>query len=417
MSSTLDASDRSAPAPPAAVGVWDTIRWVLKPIASLRVTVVLFALCFVLVLCGTLAQVDHGIQNVVQKYFRSIGFIWIPFQLFFPRSWTISGGFPFPGGWLLGALLLINLVAAHVTRFRFTWQRSGILLMHSGVLLLLLGELVTGLFAVEARMDILEGSSANFVYLPSEAELAIVAPGEAQLETTVSIPKGLLKPGERISPADLPFDVVVDKYYSNSRLVNPGIGNTQPQTHSQWAAATPLGLPDVTGADPEQQIEAPSAIVTLMEKGSDEVLGKQTLSVWLERITPPITRQFSYAGKSYDISLRFKRVYKPYTIHLSDFHHEKYLGTTTPKDFKSEVRLVDPSRHEERNLAIWMNHPLRHAGETFYQADFRPDNMGTVLQVVRNPGWLMPYFACGLTAVGMLFHFGLMLTRFLNRIL
>ncbi|MCE9554200.1 MAG: cytochrome c biogenesis protein ResB [Planctomycetes bacterium] len=414
MSSTLDASDRSAPAQPDSMGAWETIRWVLKPIASLRLTVVLFVACLVVVFCGTLAQREHGIQIVVQQYFRS-ALIWIPLRhLIFV---SVPGSFPFPGGWLLGTLLLFNLIAAHITRFRFTWKRSGILLMHSGVLLLLLGELVTGLFAVEARMDILEGSSSNFVYLPSDAELAIIGPGTGENDRTVVIPKSLLKPGKRISHADLPFDVMVDKYYFNSRLVNPGIGNTQPQTHTQWAAATPLALPEVTGADPEQQIDAPSAMVSLLKKGSDEVLAKQTLSVWLERVSPPISRPFSYAGKPYDISLRFKRVYKPYTIHLSDFHHEKYLGTALPKDFKSEVRLVDPSRHEDRELAIWMNHPLRHAGETFYQADFRPDNQGTVLQVVRNPGWLMPYVACTLVSVGMLIHFGIILERFLRRIL
>ena len=414
MSNTLDASDRSAPAQPATMGVWDSVRWLLKPIASLRLTVALFAACLVVVFCGTLAQRDHGIQIVVQQYFRST-LVWIPFRhLIFV---SVPGSFPFPGGWLLGTLLLFNLVAAHITRFRFTGQRSGILLMHSGVLLLLLGELVTGLFSVEARMDILEGSSSNFVYLPSNVELAIVGPETGGRNSAVVIPKRLLKPGERISHADLPFDLIVDKYYPNSRLVNPGIGNPQPQTHAQWASATPVALPEVTGADPEQQIDAPSALVTFLKKGSDDVLAKQTLSVWLERVTPPIVRHFSYAGKPYDISLRFKRVYKPYTIHLSDFHHEKYLGTSLPKDFKSDVRLVDPSRHEDRQLAIWMNHPLRHAGETFYQADFRPDNQGTVLQVVRNPGWLMPYVACTLVAVGMLIHFGLAIERFLRRIL
>jgi len=418
MSQTLDVSKRGGRSPSAETsGAWETVRKVLKPIASLKLTVVLFVLCMILVLCGTLAQVDHGIQNVVQKYFRSVGIIWIPFQLFFPRDLEVKGVFPFPGGWLLGALLVANLLAAHITRFRFTVQRSGIVLMHAGVLLLLLGELVAGMFQVESRMDILEGSFASYVYQPGAVELALVRPGSAKEDETISIPGSLLKPGERISSDKLPFDVVVDQYWANSRLVSPGLSNPQPLTHPQWAAAVPEELPVVTGADPDQQIDVPSAKVTLKKKGTDQTLATEVVSIWLDRIMPPITRKISVDGKTYEMALRFKRDYKPYTIHLEDFHHEKYLGTSTPKDFKSDVRLVDPSRNEDRKLSIWMNHPLRHAGETFYQADFRPDNMGTVLQVVRNPGWLMPYIACGLVSVGMLIHFGITLTRFLNRIL
>jgi hypothetical protein len=34
---------------------------------------------------------------------------------------------------------------------------------------------------------------------------------------------------------------------------------------------------------------------------------------------------------------------------------------------------------------------------------------------VRNPGWLLPYVSCGIVGLGMLLHFGLTLTRFVNR--
>src|SRR5438128_10074825 len=85
-------------------------------LASLRLTVVLFALSMVLVFVGTLAQMDEGIWTVVTRYFRSFG-VWVPFQLFVklgqvffgvPKTVQIADhwGFPFPGGWTLGSLLL-----------------------------------------------------------------------------------------------------------------------------------------------------------------------------------------------------------------------------------------------------------------------------------------------------------------------
>ena len=99
-----------------------------------------------LVFAGTWAQIDRGIWSTLKTYFRSV-FVFIPFQIFLPRSWDVPGGIPFPGGFLIGSLLLINLFAAHAARFRFTWKRSGILLIHVGLVVLILSEVVTALFA------------------------------------------------------------------------------------------------------------------------------------------------------------------------------------------------------------------------------------------------------------------------------
>jgi hypothetical protein len=53
-----------------------------------------------------------------------------------------------------------------------------------------------------------------------------------------------------------------------------------------------------------------------------------------------------------------------------------------------------------------MNNPLRYWGETYYQGSFdRFDPRVSILQVVRNPGWLTPYVACSLVALGMLVQF------------
>ena len=62
--------------------------------------------------------------------------------------------------------------------------------------------------------------------------------------------------------------------------------------------------------------------------------------------------------------------------------------------------------HVDQHLAVF-------AGETFYQADWdKADEKGTVLQVVRNPTWLTPYFACVMVAAGMLLQFTTHLVRF-----
>src|SRR6516164_6691472 len=98
------------------------LKRLLKPFASLRLTVVLFVLSIILVFCGTLAQMDNGLWAILTGYFRTF-VAWIPWQVFvrfgqvffwFPKSWHIPGSFPFPGGYILGGLMLVNLLAAHL---------------------------------------------------------------------------------------------------------------------------------------------------------------------------------------------------------------------------------------------------------------------------------------------------------------
>jgi ABC-type transport system involved in cytochrome c biogenesis permease subunit len=86
------------------------------------------------------------------------------------------------------------------------------------------------------------------------------------------------------------------------------------------------------------------------------------------------------------------------------------------KNFSSLVQLVDPAKGENREVKIWMNHPLRYAGETFFQSSFDKDTeKTTVLQVVRNPSWVFPYIACVVGAIGLCAHFGVNLAEFARR--
>jgi len=113
--------------------------------------------------------------------------------------------------------------------------------------------------------------------------------------------------------------------------------------------------------------------------------------------------------------LRPKRFYKPFAIQLVQFSHDRYAGTDIPKNFSSRIRLLDPSRHEDRETLIYMNHPLRYQGLTFYQSGFDNNDTTTILQVVQNPSWLIPYVSCSLIALGMVIQFGMHLTSFVRR--
>lgn len=393
---------------------------ILTPIASLRVTVWLFTLALVLVFCGTLAQVDQGIWTVLNTYFRS-ALVWIPLQIFvqfgqifFGLSPTLKvpGSFPFPGGWLIGGLLLANLLAAHAVRFKLSWKRSGILLIHSGLVVMMVSELITGLFAVEGLMTIEEGHSSNFIELRHANELAIIDASDPKVDNVVVIPGSVLRKGGVIHNDLLPFDVEIVKYMTNSVLRNlPTDGTPNPATTGVGLETMVVEHTEASGTASEMDV--PSAYVTFKNKATGQSLGTYLLTVWLSEGERP--QQVVVDGKTYAVNLRFRRAYKPYTIHLIEFRHDKYIGTDIAKNYSSLVRVVDPTENVDREVLIRMNEPLRYAGETFYQADFLKDGRkGTALQVVRNPGWEMPYISCAMVAVGMIIHFLLHLVGFLR---
>ena len=140
---------------------------VINFFTSLRLTVACLALGLVLVFVGTLAQVDLGLYKAQNEFFRSFFIYWSPRG----ASWRIP---VFPGGYLVGTVLLVNLLAAHVRRFTLTRKKIGIWMVHVGVILLLLGQLLTDLLSRESSLHLREGQAKNYSETERETELAVI---------------------------------------------------------------------------------------------------------------------------------------------------------------------------------------------------------------------------------------------------
>lgn len=389
--------------------------------ASLRITVVLFLLSFALIFFGTWAQVDQGIWTVVDKYFRS-AFVLIPLRVFLLHTIEeVPYAVPYPGGWLLGGLLLFNLLAAHTVRFKLSWKRSGILLIHAGLIIMMLSELFTGLYAVEGRMHIREGQALNYVQMDRHSELAVIDSSDPKEDEVVSIPGSRLIAAARAEDAfirdpELPFDIEVDQFMVNSDLIGKFKEEENLAKAGHGLEVVAKDLPEVSGTDPKQQIDYPSAYLTFYDKKTSQNLGTFLFSYhFLERKNFEDPQKVKVGGKEYAVVLRPKRSYRDFSIKLEKFRFDRYPGTTVPKNYQSDVVLIDPARKEKRPVSISMNNPLRYRGETFYQASFPPDERGTVLQVVENPVWLWPYISCIVVTLGLLIHFGINLLSFLQR--
>jgi hypothetical protein len=124
---------------------------------------------------------------------------------------------------------------------------------------------------------------------------------------------------------------------------------------------------------------------------------------------------FSYQGRRWQLVLRARRDYLPFTIRLDRFTHDRYAGTEIPKNFASAIRLRSDDGRDDRKVLISMNHPLRFGGYAFYQAGYANNDRTSVLEAVRNPGWRIPYLSCALIAFGLVLQFGLGLFGFLRK--
>lgn len=372
----------------------------IKFFSSLKLTVVLLALGMILVFAGTFGEVELGLFRAQSDFFYSFFVYWTPSgsSLHIPV---------FPGGYLLGGVLLINLVTAHFTRFKWTRKKIGIWLAHIGLILLLLGQLTTHMFSVESAMHLRDGQTKDYSESYRTAELAVMDTTHPKEDTVVAIPEGVLRHHKVIRNHALPFTVRIKHFYPNSVVAKRSSDSSDPPaaTRDVGEGATVKGVPQVTAMN---QRDLPSAVVEI-----DTPQG--SLGTWLvsEYINQPQT--FTWNHRTYQMVLRPQRHYLPFSIKLVSFTHKIYPGSDIPEAFSSRILLERPSTGESRNIRIYMNHPLRYGGRTFYQASFDKDNHGSVFQVVRNPSWLAPYFSCALVALGLVIQFMTHLVPFVKR--
>ena len=303
-------------------------------------------------------------------------------------------------------------------------KQGGNVLLHFGVGLLMLGQFAFGDRQMEQRISLVEGQSTNTFVNLDEIELQLIRT-EDDVQTVTAIPaERLISAAESesiISDPALPLKIRVLEYYKNSARVDAGPDNLATKGVGLKVAVAPK---DKAGGA-KMESNSPSAYIELLGS-DDESLGVFLVNHTLAELAmydpgsqaKDVLDSVTVDGETYQFGLRLHREVKPYWVQLDDVQRITWSGSSTPRDFSSFIRIVDTETGEDRNERVWMNNPLRYRGETFYQANYTQLPGGkelTGIQVVRNSGWLIPYVACSITALGMLVHFWGTLTRFIAR--
>lgn len=375
-------------------------------LSSLQLAITCLAAATALLFVGTLAQVNSGIHEVQDRYFHSL-LVWWPVG---------SHGFQipvFPGGHLLGGILLINLIAAHVRRFKWSWGKLGIHLIHAGLIIILLGGLFTDLFSVESFIKLAPGETKNYSEDSRLMELAVIDESGKDLDKVTAISEARLSQGETIEHESLPFRIIVRKFYPNSRLQSIDKAGVQAIPAATQGVGAQTIVKEVPRATAQNDRDMESAVIEIVPVPSAAEVTAQSLGTWLVSDQLETPQRFTYAGKQWQLILRLARYYKPYSLTLQKFTHDRYPGTQIPKNFASLAILIDPDHQENRNVLITMNHPLRYRGETFFQSGFLENS--TILQDVYNPSFIAPYLACVIVGLGLLIQFTYHFVGFLTR--
>ncbi len=353
----------------------------------------------VLVVLCTLLQVSLGTYGAVEATMRT----WLVW--YYPGAGT--WGIPYlPGGALVGLVLLVNLTVALVQRFRWAWRYVGLWLIHLGLVVLVAGEFISGALQVDTRMTIEEGQTVSHLEHPREVELALVDRSNPAKDEVWAVPDRLLTRGGTLSLPGTTLTVKVHAFYPNAELRNRKPGDPPHPGNAGIAPnVTVVPLPVIRA---NEEANVPVCFVELFS-------GAQSHGTWLTSLVIGAPQEIIHEGRPLALSLRHRRIELPYRLTLKKFSHDRYPGTDIPKNFSSLVHLDDPGRGQSRDILISMNQPLRYDGKAFYQASFGKADTLSILQVVENPGWLMPYLSTVLVSLGLLIHFGWMLWRALAR--
>ena len=380
---------------------------VFRFMTSYGLVVVVLVLMMVLTLFGTLEQTHRGINDVVETYFNSA----------FVVHWIGGVPIPLPGGYFLMVMLFINLLCGAIIKARKDWRHPGMLIAHGGILLLLLGGMVSTHFSIRGYMQIFEGGMSNEFVSFYEWQVEIVEVGEDGMlkERALVVPpsdlSSIRQDEQRVFTAEeLPFDFIVNGYAVNSRPMRSDATVKEAPRVVDGFALHPLEL------EKEEETNLPGMYAAF--RGGD--LKEEVEAILWGGAFDPFTLEVG--ERKFAVSVTKKKWTTPFDVRLDEFVAVYHPGSEIPAKFESYITKIEGEVEEP--VKIWMNHPLRHDGYTLFQRSFgskegdpRTGHQYSVFDVVKNPADQWPLYSLTIVGVGLLIHFLQKLASYLKKAL
>ncbi len=256
-------------------------------------------------------------------------------------------------------------------------KRGGNVLIHLAVGLLMLSQFVFGDRQHEELMILQTGETSNLAISQDEVELAFVESDQAGTEKHVALDQDLLiqysGKGYALTDDRLPFDIRIDKFMKNSKLIRADGSRENYATEGAGKMIIATELPAVGGASRDSN--KASAYISLLDKESRKVIGTWLVAQDLNdaaqlymKTEEDQLEAVDHKGKTYQLGIRYRRDYKSFDVTMLNGARINYAGTDTARDFFSEVKVINRESDLSQIGKIWMNNPLRFDGKTFIRA-------------------------------------------------
>jgi hypothetical protein len=350
----------------------------LRIAGSLKVTIVCLIFFFILVFSGTFYQVDNGLLAAQKKFFASWGLL-------------LFKVIPFPGIKTISMVLSINLLLNGLKTCTFTIKKSGVLLMHFGMIVLFAGSAIASLYMKESVLTIFEGERASFSRDFSKWELIVIKKQFSStghrgvVSDTVSFHN--IKNGSIIKFPNTALTLTVNRVYQNCNGLRLHSGQIDSLQQKKVSGDQAGNFPGIKGN---------------VKSGSTVENAESRLLLYGGTIDPAILLigedTLLFMLKPHEIQL-------PFNIVLNRFVNINHPGTSDAKSFESYISVQGDGF--SRDAVISMNRPFRYKSLTFYQNGFMQQNNfnATTLFVVDNSFRMIPYVSGFIIIAGLLINF------------
>lgn len=268
--------------------------------------------------------------------------------------------------------LCLTLVIIHTKM----WKNFGAFVLHLAFIVIIIGAFLTRHFGFEGILHIREGNSEN--------EMLSVKPYFQIKSTndTFIYPLNLSKLG--------------DNYFSFTKEIN------SKKLTINFSAYEPA----------ESKNERSTLVVeAYFDKEEPKTIDIKGGPGWFGE--PHIV---DLNGENIELSWGSKLIELPFSIKLVDFKLERYPGSMSPSSYASDIEILDKNKEKTLDYKIFMNNPLSFEGYKFFQSSYDTDEMGTILEVNKDPGKWPTYLGYLLLCVGFIGNFFTKQSRFLKLI-
>ncbi|HWN81743.1 MAG TPA: cytochrome c biogenesis protein ResB, partial [Candidatus Udaeobacter sp.] len=226
---------------------------------SLKLTIVLLSIILVMLIFGTIFEAKHG--NKAAQF------------LFYNSHW-------------FDALLIffgLNLICCTIRRFKRKLSQIGFITTHIGVMVILIGGMMSRNMKTEGQLIIPEGEARNYLLLDRSAFRASVEQGgnvvTREYDTHYDRLGGRTSVSDRFHLPEAGIEIVIDQYYPDLRvergLADDGEApNPAIELHvADWSGETTESL--FARGTEQREFTAGATTVSLVEAASDEDLTRE----------------------------------------------------------------------------------------------------------------------------------------------